>query len=205
MKAAYRKWRGFIDKLLKGLKAYCVVLMLAMLVLAFLQVVRRYVFNAPWIWSDEIILVMLGWFSYPALVFNIWTDDHFNISSVYDKFPLPLQIVCDLLRHILIFIFCLLLGYFGYKLSVQYWPKPMPASGLTQGLKFIPVMFGGFVSAIFCVSNVIGTFIDRPEQISPEELERREKEFAERSIREQAALKKELDSEIAAAGTKGGK
>lgn len=196
MKAVYRKWRRFVDVLLKGLKAYCVVLMLVMLIIAFLQVVRRYVFNAPWIWSDEIILVMLGWFSYPALVFNVWTDDHFNISSLYDKFPVWLQIVCDIIRHVLVFAFCALLGYYGWKLTLQYWAKPLPASGFTQGLKFIPVCFGGYVSALFCISNIIGSFIDRPQKISAAEQARREKEFAEQSIQEAARLDAELKKEL---------
>lgn len=200
----YRKWRAAVDKCLKVLKNYCVVIMLVMLVLAFVQVIRRYVFDAPWVWSDEIILLFLGWFSYPALVFNIWTDDHFNISSLYTKFPTSVQIVCDLFRHILIGVFCTLLGYYGYQLMVQYWPKPYPASGLTQGLKFIPVLFGGVVSTIFCISNIIGTFIDRPEPIDPEEAARREQEFADRSIQEAARLEAELEMQMKNPKQKGG-
>ena len=161
---AYRKWRKLVDKLLVGLKYYCAALLVLMLGLAFLQVVLRYFFNAPFVWSDEIVLLMLGWFAYPALVFNVWTDDHFNISSMYEKFPTPVKIVCDLIRHILIGTFCLLLGYFGYKLMLQNWPKPFPASQISQGLKFIPVVFGGMCSALFCVSNIIGTFVDRMPQ-----------------------------------------
>lgn len=143
-----------------GLKIYNVILMLGMLALAFVQVIRRYALNIPWVWSDEIILIMLGWFSYPALVFNIWTDDHFSITGLYERFPKPLRLACDLLRHILIGIFCAYLGYFGWKLTKQFWPKPLPASRFTQGLRYIPVIFGGAVSALFCVSNLIGAFID---------------------------------------------
>lgn len=202
MLAAYRKWRSAVDKCLQVGKHYCVVVMLVMLVIAFVQVIRRYVFNAPWVWSDEIILCLLGWFSYPALVFNVWTDDHFNISSVYDKFPVWLQIVCDVFRHILIGVFCALLGYFAWQMTLQYWPKPMPASGFSQGLKFIPVVIGGVLSAFFCISNLIGTFIDRPQQISPEEQERREKEFAERSIEEMKKLDAELQADLKKRGGK---
>ena len=195
MKAAYRKWRNAVDKILVYLKGYSVILMLCMLVIAFLQVVRRYVMNSPWVWSDEIVLLMLAWFSYPALVFNIWTDDHFNISSLYEKFPVPLQIVCDVIRHVVTGVFCGILGYFGWKLMMQYWPKPMPASGWTQGLKYIPVLFGGAVSAVFCVSNLIGSFIERPKRVSREEQEKTEKEFAKQSIREAEKLEAELKME----------
>ena len=162
----YRKFRRAVDRLLVWEKYYCVATMLIMLVLAFCQVVLRYVFNKPWSWSDEIILMVLAWFSYPAIMFNVWNDNHFHISSVYDKFPPALKKAADITRHILMGVFLAMMGYYGLKLTQQYWPKPMPASGWSQGLKFIPVMAGGILSAFFCLVNLIGVLIgaDRPEK-----------------------------------------
>lgn len=169
MRKAYRAWRRAVSRALVWMKYYSVAVMLLMLALAFFQVVRRYVFNSPWVFSDEVVLLLLAWFSYPALVFNIWTDDHFNISSVYDKFPKTLKKVCDVARHLLIGVFCGYLGYFGWKLTGQYWPKAMPASGWSQGLKFLPVLAGGALSCLFCLSNLIGVFISDPDENTAEE------------------------------------
>ena len=69
-----------MDRLLVWEKYYCIATMLIMLVLAFCQVVLRYVFNKPWSWSDEIILMVLAWFSYPAIMFNVWND---NLSLIH--------------------------------------------------------------------------------------------------------------------------
>lgn len=164
MVACYRKWRKVMDRFVMYCKYYCVIIMLVMLFLAFVQVVRRYAFNNPWSWSDEVILLMLAWFAYPSICFNVWTDDHFHISALYCKMPVKIQIVLDVFRHLVIGAFTGLLGYYGYLLMLQYASKPYPMTGISQGLRFFPVLFGGILSAVFCISNLIGTFIDRPLQ-----------------------------------------
>lgn len=156
---AYTKIRKKIDHLLVWIKYYCVAVMLIMLALAFVQVIRRYAFNCPWSWSDEIILLFLAWFAYPAIVFNTWKDDHFYIGSLYDRFSPTLQNMADILRYIIQGVFLSLLAYYGMKLTQQYWYKPMPASSWSQGLKFIPVIIGGGLSTLFCFINLIGVFI----------------------------------------------
>lgn len=155
----YLKFRNMVDKLLVFEKYYCVATMLVMLVLAFCQVVLRYVFNNPWSWSDEIILMILAWFSYPAITFNVWNDNHFYIGSFYDKFPPVLKKAADVARHLLVGIFLMLLAYYGVKLMIQYWPKPLPASKWSQGLKFLPVVAGAGCSAFFSLVNLVGVFI----------------------------------------------
>lgn len=157
--------RRAVDRTLYFGKVYCVVLMLLMLVLAFVQVVRRYCFNVPWMWSDEMGLLLLGWFSYPAVVFNIWTDDHFCISSVYDKFPPRVRCVLDVLRHLIIGGFMGAFGWYGAVLTRQYWVKPMATMPLPKGIAYIPVALGGIFGALFCLANLVGTFL--PPQAGP--------------------------------------
>ncbi len=159
MNKKYYSFRRTVDKLLVWEKYYCIVLMLVMLMIAFVQVILRYVFNSPLMWSDEIILVMLAWFAFPALTFNIWADNHFNISSVYDKFPPKVRKVCDIGRHVLVGMYLAILTYYGAVLVDQYWSKPLSASGLPQGIKYIPVVIGPGISVIFCVVNLIGVFV----------------------------------------------
>lgn len=159
MRDKYIKFREIVDRLLVFEKYYCVATMMLMLVLAFCQVVLRYVFNQPWSWSDEIILLILAWFSYPAITFNVWNDNHFYIGSFYDKFPPALKKAADITRHLLVGVFLILLAYYGVKLTMQYWPKPMPASNWSQGLKFLPVVVGAGLSAFFCLVNLLGVFV----------------------------------------------
>jgi len=155
----YLPLRRRIDTMLMWLKSYCVAVMLAMLVIAFVQVIRRYAFNIPWSWSDEIVLLLLAWFAYPSIVFNTWKDDHFYIGAIYEKMPRRLRKGADIFRHLVQGVVLALLAWFGMKLMLQNWPKAMPASGWSQGIKFIPVIFGAGLSTVFCVINLAGVLI----------------------------------------------
>lgn len=159
VKENYLALRSRIDKMLVWLKYYCVAVMLAMLAIAFVQVIRRYAFNMPWSWSDEIVLLLLAWFAYPSIVFNTWKDDHFYIGAAYEKMPKRLQQAADIFRYLIQGVVLALLAWFGMKLMMQYWPKAMAASGWSQGLKFIPVIFGAGLSTLFCLINLAGVFI----------------------------------------------
>ncbi|GEM_PF-2569344 len=155
----YLSLRRKVDVLLVWIKGYCISVMLLMLAVSFVQVIKRYAFNDPWSWSDEIVLLLLGWFAYPSIVFNTWKDDHFYIGSVYEKMSPGLQKAMDVFRYLLQGVFLVILAYFGVKLMNQYWNKPMAASGWSQGLRYIPVIFGAGMSTLFCIINLIGVFV----------------------------------------------
>jgi TRAP-type C4-dicarboxylate transport system permease small subunit len=147
--------RKALDSLLVWVKYYCIAVVLVMLGIAFIQVVRRYGFNIPWSWSDEIVLLLLSWFAYPSIVVNTWKDDHFYIGSFYERLPPSFRKAADIFRYLLQGIFLVLLAYFGVLLTQQYWRKPLPASGMPQGLKYIPVVFAAGLSTFFCLVNLV--------------------------------------------------
>ena len=54
-----------------------------MLVINFMQVLMRYVFNAPFAWSEEIILVLLVWFGFFCMSIDIFYDSHISLTGIY--------------------------------------------------------------------------------------------------------------------------
>lgn len=157
----YQKLRGAIDKANQVERWYCAALLVIMLVIAFCQVIRRYVFRAPWPWSDEVILFILAWFAYPAINLNVWNDNHFHIASVYNKFPPVLQKCADVFRHLLIGGYMAFFSYYSFQLIQQFMSKSLSVTGIPQGLKFVPVFFTSLVSLMFCVINLIGCFVPK--------------------------------------------
>ena len=157
----YQKLRGIIDKAIQVERWYCAALLVVMLVIAFCQVIKRYVFRSPWPWSDEVILFILAWFAYPAINLNVWNDNHFHIASVYNKFPPALQKCADVLRHLLVGVYMTFFSYYSIQLIRQFMPKPLSVTGIPQGLKYVPVLFTGVVSLAFCIINLIGCFIPK--------------------------------------------
>ena len=58
-------------RIIKLEEAICVVLQIIMLVICFAAVVKRYFFNAPWAWTDEIQLLLLVIYGYLGILHEL--------------------------------------------------------------------------------------------------------------------------------------
>ncbi|MDR1828935.1 MAG: TRAP transporter small permease [Methylobacteriaceae bacterium] len=118
----------------------CIALMSLMVILVTYQVIVRYAFNDPSVFSESmcnyafIWLVMLG----SAYVFG--QRGHMNIPVVRDMTPRRVQIVIDLLGEVIILVFALMvMGYGGY----------LGASAqMAQRESILPIQMGVIYSAI---------------------------------------------------------
>lgn len=155
----YQKLRKAIDRLLVWERCYCAMLLILMLTLAFAQVVRRYVLRSPWSWSDEMVLFLLAWFAFPAMNLNVWNDNHFNIATLYNRFPPAAQKAADVFRHLLIGVYMAAFTGYSYQLMMQYMDKPLSVTGIPQGLKYLPVLVTNVLCVLFCAVNLIGCFV----------------------------------------------
>lgn len=153
------KLRKVLDKLTTIEKYVCCVLLVLMLIVCFASVIMRYVFNSPFSWSEEVILVFLVWFGFLCMSVDVLTDSHIAITGVYAHFPPAVQKVCDVLRHLLLIVFFFLMAKDGWQIFLINCKKRLPASQWSQGLQFFPMVLGGTLMCLFSLVNLIGVFV----------------------------------------------
>ena len=100
-----QKIRRVIDVFIRIERYICCALLVAILVVCFGSVVMRYVFNKPWAWSEEVIIVLLLWFGFLCMSMEIYNDASISITGFYKRLPKPVRHVCDILRHVLLTVF----------------------------------------------------------------------------------------------------
>lgn len=147
-----RKYLGYLVKLEEYV---CCVLLVIMLTVCFGAVILRYVFSKPLVWSEEVILTMLIWFGFLCISIGAYGDSHIAIEGAYNMFPPAMRKVCDLLRHILLLGFGCLMVYFGWKVFKINLLKRLPATHWPQGIQYFPMVFGGFLTAVYSAVNLI--------------------------------------------------
>ena len=131
----------------------CSVLLVLMLMVTFVQVVMRFVFNSPFSWSEEVTLMLLVWFGYICMSVDIYTDKHAALYFLYNRLPAPFKKGADLLRFLLLFWFFTQMVWYGGMITRLNLPKAQPATGASQGLLFMPLVAGGILMAVFCIIN----------------------------------------------------
>ena len=165
--------RKVLDVFIRIERYICCALLVAILAVCFGSVVMRYVFNKPWAWSEEVIIVLLLWFGFLCMSMEIYNDASISISGFYKHLPAPAQKVCDMLRHVLLTVFFWLMMHNGWMIFKINSRKRLPASHWNQGFQYFPMVLGGAIMLVFSILNIIGTLrrekrtiIDEAERLS---------------------------------------
>ena len=152
-----KKADRFFQKILFAEKCLGALTLFIMLCICFLAVVMRYIFNDPWTWSEEVILILLVVFGFLCISIDIYNDEHVALTFLYNKLPAKAQTVLDILRHAIIGGFFLLMVKYGMQIYEIKWKKPLPATGWSQGIVYGAQIVISVIIVFFCLMNILKT------------------------------------------------
>ncbi len=164
----FRKMDNLCGMITKAERITAAVILLVMFIICFMAVILRYVFNSPWTWSDEVILIMLVAFGYLCISIDVYNDEHVALTGIYNRLPPTAKKVLDALRHILICAFFLLMTYYGGIIFKIKYPKKLAATGFSQGIVFFFQMAMAALMCLFCIVNLIKVFVPQKPQSAEE-------------------------------------
>ena len=151
--------RELVQKFINMEKLLCSLMLVIMVVITFTQVIMRFIFNAPFSWSEEITLILLVWFGYLCMPIDIFSDSHAALYFLYNKLPSAVKKAADLIRHgLLIWLFVEMMIY-GMTITKLNLPKLQPATRISQGWLFAPLVVGGGLMLIYSILNLISTIL----------------------------------------------
>lgn len=151
------KTRRCFDKLVETERYVCSVFLIVVTLITFVQVVMRFVFNAPFSWSEEVTLMFLVWFGYLCMAIDIYTDDHAALYFLYNHFGPKLKKAADVFRHGLLMWFFVEMIKYGWMLTKLNIRKPQPATRFSQGWLFAPLIVGGILMLVYSLVNMLST------------------------------------------------
>ena len=160
-----KKADNVLSKVVLAERVIGAFLLFVMLVVCFMAVVMRYVFNDPIQWSDEIILILLVGFGYLCMSVDVYKDEHVAITFFYDKLSWTAQRVLDVFRHLLIGVFFALSTYYGVLIYQIKAPKVLVVTGASQGLVYLAQFIICGIIVIFCLMNIAKVLtMKKPEE-----------------------------------------
>ena len=134
-----------------------VLLLFGIALVMILQVVTRYVFNYSMSWSDELVRYFLVWSCFLSVSFCVKKRISIKIDSLLHALPEKAKPWLRAVRHLIIFIFCILMIPFAVTFIRQ-----AAASGATSAAMQIPMYYiqsaplvGFVLLAIRCLQALI--------------------------------------------------
>lgn len=148
--------RRWLDR---GLKATCVVLFGALVLLVAWQVFTRLVLEHPSAWSEELARYLFIWMSLIGIAIAVGEKADVIMDFVVERLPLKLQRAADAIAHLstLAFVSYVMI-YGGAQLVRMAWGQTNPLLPVTQGQLYLVLPLSGVILAFYLVTHIASTF-----------------------------------------------
>ena len=127
-----QKASGGIGRFIDRLEENALALMLGiMVILTFVNVIRRYVFNASLIWSLELVLMLFAWMILLGISYGIKKNTHLGVDALTNILPTGPRKIALIFASLICVIYAILLMKGAY----DYW-APFAGLDVTSGRWF---------------------------------------------------------------------
>jgi TRAP-type C4-dicarboxylate transport system permease small subunit len=145
----------FCDRVEKYTLNITMAICAVMLVVAWMHVTRRYVFNSALTWSEEFLRFTIVWYALLSASILHKRNGHLGITIIRERFP---EVVQRFLRRMVIYLgtlTVLLVTIFGFVLVFGTWAQITPALGIPVGLPYAAIPVSFLLMTVYGIVHVI--------------------------------------------------
>lgn len=163
------KFKNILDKIFHILLSFAMILLIAMVIIVFTNVVLRYGFSSGIKWGEEIPLVIIIWFTFIAMALGVKEDLHISITLFTSKANKTVNYFLNLGKYLIEFIIGFIMLKYGWLLTLNGLKSFLPATHITNAINYIvlPIsaIFIMLYSFIYFVENIQGLMKNNKETI----------------------------------------
>lgn len=118
------------------------------------QVFARYVLNSSPGWTEPVALLCVSLAVMLGAAVAVRRESHFGFFSLRDAAPAPVRRVLLAINRLIALATGVALAAWGAALMIDDWTVPMPGAPLPAGIRFIALVLGGGLIALFAVERL---------------------------------------------------
>ncbi len=145
-------------------------------VLIFVQVVMRYVFNQSLSWSEELARYIFVWQCWLGVSFAFKHNAHISVDILHDALGPKGKIIIRIISLTITFLFSAFLAVEGFKLVGTMMSRGTVSSGLRIPLSvvYVSLPFSSVMVCIRLIVQLFGYFKELANGPAPEEIQQGE-------------------------------
>lgn len=132
-----------------------IALFLTMVVAIVWQVVARYVFAAPTVWSEELARFLMVWVTMLGSAYVLENGGHVAVTVFVDILPTPLQHALGWIRDTAVLAMAGGLAWYGYGFAVSGGRRVSTGLGLSMSYAYAAIPIGAVLIAFFLLARRI--------------------------------------------------
>lgn len=164
----------FIRKTIPRVKKYTeiaidwlsVILLSGIFILGIAQVLWRWGFNNPIVWSEEMIQLTYVWICYLGWVIAERKDSHIRITVLLNAMPAKAQKWLQVFNHILCIVFSVMMVVFGIKLVGAGMKRTAVSIALNYGIVYIMGPICNTIIIFYELAGLVECLIKGPRSYS---------------------------------------
>ena len=143
-----KKATNFIEESLKFILR---ILLIAMVIITFLQVIMRYVFDSPLTWAEETIGVLMIYFGLIGGSFGIYYGVHISLEIFVERFMKRFDRHIRILEVFIYIFFGLIEIIYGIQIMKLTVFQVLPATGFPVRYTYLALPISGVVMIFFSI------------------------------------------------------
>ena len=142
------------------------VMGLVLLIAAVLyQVVGRYIFNDTPTWAESGAVLLVLYVTMLGMAVGVRDAGHIGLESLLVLVPEAIRLKMELLIHVLVLSFGVVMAYNCTVLAQSVWDYKIPTLGLSEAFKYAPPAMAGVLIALFSLEHIIA--LTHGEEVEP--------------------------------------
>ena len=119
------------------------------------QIFGRYVLNQSPSWTEPASLLLMSWFILLGSAVGVREGNHLGFEIGLHSAPPMLRRCMLVVTEVLVIGFGVAMAWYGTDLAVGTWSAAMPGLPISQGVDYVPLVFGGVLIALFALEKLV--------------------------------------------------
>jgi len=129
----------------------CALLMVALVVVVFIQVFNRFVLQTPLAWSEDLAMLLFQWVVFVGAALGVKQMRHFGIELVVRQFSEHWRHRIELVAPLVMLVVALVMIVQGYTLLMLNVNRTFATMDLSYTWAFLPIPVGGLLIIIYLI------------------------------------------------------
>jgi TRAP-type transport system small permease protein len=144
---------------------FAITALVSMILIVTMQVFTRKLFNFVFFWSEEITLLLLGWFSFMGMAVGFREGLHMGMDSFTDYLPKWVNKILDKIIDATIFTFGLYLVFQGWSFTLLMSESTLAATKLPNSVLYIVMPISGVMICGYSLLQACGIDTKRHQSL----------------------------------------
>ena len=149
-----KRLKNFLD----NFEGYvCVVMLIAMSIIVFMQVICRFILKSSLPWSEEASRYLLVWVSFLGGAYGVRKGAHLGVEAVLLLLPKKLRGIVELLSMVLGVVLCSVILKYGVDIVITQMNRMQysPAMRIPMGYIYLAIPVGMVLFIVRYIQNII--------------------------------------------------